>query len=137
MKRWLQGLFVSEIVVIFLVMGIFKMIPDRKIAAVIAGFLFVSLGSAIFVFGLRRSEFRRTASFYVGTLFLLLLAAPMFLLRILNWEANFNDLSFLGIPAQQLHQISSYFYVGLMMATAIDRMRLVWQEQMTKRSSPN
>lgn len=107
-----------QIAVIISVVIIFKVIPDRAIAATVAGILFVvmPLGLMVDHYRRRRGAFR---AWYIGVLqFWLLFALTILGVRLLNWGVEFDKLSVFGVPAPLLHQWSSKSYMVMMLVTA-------------------
>lgn len=112
------GYLIAELIVIIAVTFIFKFIPDRQIAATIAGVLFVSLPVVMMTVEYRRRGLDETI-WYVGVLqFWTLFALPILGLRIFNWGVPFDQLAFIGIPGPVLHMWSSKSYLVMMLATA-------------------
>lgn len=112
------GYLFAELIVIIAVMFIFKFIPDRQIAATIAGCLFVGLPIVMMALEIRRKGFEETV-WFVGVLqFWTLFALPILGLRIFNWGVPFDQLAFIGIPGPVLHLYSSKSYLVMMFATA-------------------
>ena len=112
------GYLIAELIVIVMVTIIFRVIPDRQIAATIAGCLFVGLPVVMMAFEIRCRGFEEVV-WYVGVLqFWTLFALPILGLRIFNWGVPFDQLAFLGIPGPVLHQWSSKSYLVMMLATA-------------------
>jgi len=111
-----------QAVVIAAVMVIFKVIPDRKVAATVAGTLFVMLPLSLMIYEYATAKLTHKI-WWVGVLqFWLVFALPILGLRIFNWEAEFQDLSFMGIPGPTLHQWSSKSYMVMMVVTVGTRM---------------
>jgi ABC-type multidrug transport system permease subunit len=112
------GYLIAQVLVILAVTVIFKVIPDRQIAATIAGFLFVLLPVVLMVMEYRRAQLAAMI-WFVGVLqFWTLFALPILSIRLLNWGVPFDALSFLGIPGPVLHQYSSKSYLVMMVLTA-------------------
>lgn len=111
------GYLIAQVLVIVLVIVIFKMIPDRQIAATIAGLLFVALPVGMMTFEYRRAGVEYFYWFIAVLQFWTLFALPIFGLRVLNWGVPFEYLSFLGIPGPVLHQWSSKSYMVMMIFT--------------------
>ncbi|MNK06267.1 hypothetical protein D3C87_241600 [compost metagenome] len=102
---------------IALVMVIFRTIDDRKIAATVAGALFVGLPLGLMIYEKMTAGFAEKI-WYAGTLqFWVLFALPILGLRIFNWGTEFSELTFLGIPGPFLHQWSSKSYMVWMLIT--------------------
>ncbi|MBY0555521.1 hypothetical protein K2P97_13400 [bacterium] len=93
---------------VVVVMALFRLIPDRQIAATIAGAGFILLPSA-FLFS-ELSHTKHVWHLFTLGFFLAMSAFPIFGLRVLNWGVEFDTLSILGVPAYFLHKISSYLY---------------------------
>lgn len=121
---------IVQVVVILLVTAIFKFIPDRQIAATIAGVLFVGIPDVLMLLEYRRAGFRHLIWFVAVFQFWVLFAIPILGLRIMNWGVPFEELSFLGIPGPVLHQWSSKSYMLMMAAT-------VWEHWKLVQSTPN
>lgn len=115
-KRFLAYL-VAQAVVIIVVIFIFKLNRDVKIASVQAGSLFVLLPLVLGGVEFRRFRFAQKA-FYLGLLqFWVLFALPILGLRLFNWDQPFSELSFLGVPGNTLHQFANHSYLFMMALT--------------------
>lgn len=99
------------------VIFIFKLIPDRQVASVVAGTGFVVIPVSFLFFELKRIPL---AIIHISALVIFLVASalPIFLLRVLNWGVDFNQLSVAGIGAPELHNISNALYL-LMLGSAL------------------
>lgn len=108
---------ILQAIVIALVMVIFKVVPDRRLASVLAGSLFVVLPLGLMAFELFREGFKRWY-WFLGTLqFWLLFAVPILGLRLTHWREPFVTLEVFGVPAPFLHQWSSKSYMLWMVVT--------------------
>lgn len=96
---------------IFFVILIFKIIEPVKLAALIAGFIFLFVSLGILYSENRWGRANRSLAFWTAFLFLVFFVIPIFGLRIMYWDQDFNDLSFFGIPATSLHHLSSRCYL--------------------------
>lgn len=102
-----------------LVMLTFRLIPDRKIAATVAGILFV-LGPILMVRSHRRLPWRPGPDrlwWAAVAQFVLLFAIPILGLRLLFWETPFEELRFFGVPGPQWHRLANTSY--LIMAVGV------------------
>lgn len=106
--------FIIWIVVVTL---LFKFIPSKQVASVIAGFGFVLWPALFLIFELRQSAKDKFYMIVLGA-FLFANALPIFLLRILNWGTDFSELSLLGIPAPRFHSSSNFMYLVMMLTSA-------------------
>lgn len=111
------GYLIAEVIVILAVMALFRGIPDRQIAAALAGILFVLLPVIMMVVEYRRAELSQFVWFVVVMQFWTLFALPILGIRLMNWGVPFEQLSFIGIPGPVLHQWSSKSYMLMMAAT--------------------
>lgn len=109
-----------EALVILLVLGSFRLIPDRQIAAVVASFLFLSSTLGILWWETKYEGYKKRVSFFMLTFFLIFSILPVMGLRFLNWGVPFEDLSLLGLPGQQIHKLSNYLFIGVMIGFFID-----------------
>ena len=109
-----------EALVILLVLGSFRLVPDRQIAAVVASFLFLFSTLGILYWEMQFEGYRKKVSFYGLMAFLLLSVLPVMGLRFLNWGVPFEELSLAGIPGEQIHKFSNYLFIGLMISFFVD-----------------
>lgn len=123
------GYLIAELFVIVSVISIFKIIPNRQIAATIAGFLFMAIPIGMMIWEYRRAGLEHFYWFVAVLQFWTLFAVPIFGLRVLNWGVPFEQLSFLGISGAILHQWSSKSYMVMMAFT-------LWSWWQSSRRSP-
>ncbi|MBO9666933.1 MAG: hypothetical protein J7501_08985 [Bdellovibrio sp.] len=122
-NKFLEYLLV-QFAVIIAVMIIFKVIPDRQIAATVAGFLFVIMPVGLMAWEYKRAGFEETI-WFVGVLqFWTVFALPILGIRLFNWGVPFEQLSFWRISGPALHQWSSKSYMVMMAVTAIRWFKL-------------
>ena len=93
----------------------FKFIPDRQTAALIAGMGFIFL-PGLFLFLELRAAQKSKIHIMALCLFLVVSALPIFLLRVIYWGENFSTLTLFGIPATNLHQISNFIFLVVMIS---------------------
>lgn len=103
---------------ILVVVLLFRLMPDRQVAATLAGIGFVFWPVLFLVSEYLRRPALNTSHIIVLSVFLLFSAMPIFLLRVLNWGVPFDQLSFMGIPGSVIHKVSNYIYI-LMLVSAI------------------
>lgn len=92
---------------------IFRMVPDRKVAATFAGLLFVLVPVAMMVHRWKNPLPTRSANavWWVGVLqFWLLFSLPILGSRLLFWETPFEQFTFFGFSGTQWHEFSSKSY---------------------------
>ena len=123
-NRFLVYLF-FEIALIFAVTFIFRMNADRKVAALQAGGLFITLPLCLFI-----KEWKLTKSLNKFFLFSLLqfwvvFAVPMILMRLIHWDLDFSQIQVWGVPAELFHRISNSSYILIMVATILG-----WQKNL-------
>lgn len=127
-SRYRNYILVQLLVVVFVIL-IFKVMPEKQPASVVASFLFI--GSAL---GVLRYEFKfpnpyRRFSVWAVIIFLTVSAIPIFLLRIFNWGVDFNELTLLGLTGAQMHKVSNYFFILMLIGFFIDSYLLVLKEK--------
>lgn len=118
MKLNSRSLLIALIVWIPIVGILFAFIPEKKIASVIAGSGFMILPILVLVSEFKKVQKNKTLIF-ITSIFFFLSAAPIFLLRVLNWHEEFRDLSLLGIPADFLHRASNLVYLLMLVTLGI------------------
>ncbi len=100
------------------VVFIFRFISDRHVAALITGIGFILLPTAVLFHENWGNSRRARVTKLSCVQFLILFAWPIFLLRVFNWETEFNDILFLGVSPAILHQYSSWSYFLMVLAVA-------------------
>ncbi len=124
-KRFFIYLFIQLAIILF-VMLIFKWNADIKKAATLAGVLFVIAPVALLMWEWRQTAFENSP-WMMGVLqFWLLFALPILGLRLFNWDTDFKDLSFLGVPGPVLHTWSSKSYTLMMAVTLWQALKMAW-----------
>lgn len=116
----------SHVLVIIAVIIFFRVIPDIKMAALAAATLFISGPLLVLFFELKSGSFGRSLSFYGALIFFFASSLPIFALRISNWDERFENLSLPsvlgGFTGPQLHQVSNYFFLGMVATFALDSL---------------
>lgn len=102
------------------VIFIFKLIDERKIAALIAGTLFIVGPSYVLWNEWRLGLALKKVTWWTTLVFLCLSALPIFLLRIIYWDQAFENISALGITGQQMHAMSSYIFILMLLGFFVD-----------------
>lgn len=121
MNRYLNY-FIIELLVVALVILTFRVIEDRRMAASMAGMMFLFIPLVIILKETLKHRSRNWL-FLAGHLqFLLLFAFPIMALRMANQNQPFAELSIGPITGQQLHNLSNYSYF-LMMFTTLNARR--------------
>lgn len=109
-----------EALVILSVILSFRIIPDKKTASIVTSFLFIASSAGIMYWETRYPGFKKRASFWGALGFLLFSALPVFLMRVLNWDMPFEEIQFLGISGAEMHKISNYVFILMMVCFFID-----------------
>lgn len=119
-----------HVIIVLLVILTFRIVPDRKIASLLASSLF--LGGSFWVIWseVRIRFFWKRFSFYGAVIFLLVSALPIVSLRLLHWDQNFSDIHFLGFSGNDLHQFSNKVFVAMLIGFFIDL-------QLSKKQNPD
>lgn len=108
----------AQVLLIIIVMSLFRIVEDRKIAATIAGFLFLAVPAFFLVWDFRvaRKGEPLTLIWRFSVLqFLILFAIPIFWARVFHWNVEFSEITVAGVPAALLHRLSngSFLVMGL------------------------
>ena len=115
-------IYLYQFLVLLLWIGVvvllFKLIPEKQIAAVIAGVGFILWPSLFFVYEWNQKPKDKMYLLILG-IFLMTCALPIFLLRVLNSRVEFSTLSLIGIPAGRFHGTSNIVYLLVMLMTLI------------------
>jgi hypothetical protein len=123
MEKIFRALLIFEVLAMLLVTAIFRVITPKSSAAMVAGSVFVFLGLAILVLGLRVPQFRSSLTFKVGLIHLFLTSLPMLILRAIHIQEDFKDVRILGLPGPAFHHLSEIIYLVLLLVTAFEKWR--------------
>ena len=99
---------------IFIVMALFKLIPNKQVAALFTGAGFIILPISFLISELKHAK--NKLHIFILSLFLACSALPVFLLRVFNWGNEFASLDLFGIPAPLLHKYSNYFFILMLLS---------------------
>ena len=123
------GYLMAQVLVILAVLVIFRLIPERQLAATAAGILFVLLPLVLMILEYRRAELQEMLWFVAVLQFWTVFALPILGMRLANWGVPFEQLSVFGIPGPVLHQFSSKSYIVMMAFTAWCWIKLARRSQ--------
>ena len=131
-KRWIWLLCI-ELVTVPLVIFLFKFFADQKrVAALIAGILFLAVGFYVLV-QVWRSQKWRSCSFWMALVHLGGTAGPLFIYRLIYFQQDFTQVLIFGIPGPIFHFYSEKVYVFLLLASFTDLIfsyfKGRWQKQ--------
>lgn len=116
MKKYVV-FFALQILVIIAVTLVFKIIEDRKIASIIASLCFIGSSLYYVIIEYKDGVWKYSSVFISSILFLMAVALPMLISRILQWDVEFSQVVVLGIPGPLFHRISNGFYIAMMLTT--------------------
>lgn len=120
MTRKFAFLLLAEILTSLAVIGVFRTIPEKQVAALVAGTLFVGLGFYIVMGGFWDLAFRKSFSFVVGLIHLLATSVPMLSVRAIYYGEEFSTLSIWGLSGPTFHRLSEGVYLLLLIGTLTD-----------------
>ena len=120
-----------QILMLPTIIAIFKYIPDRKIAALFAGSLFIAICLGTFRNEYMRVRFHAKFFWWSGLQFFILFALPIVLLRLFYWEQPFGQIAVGPIRASALHELSNKSYIIWMIGTLIEG--LLWFRLLNKK----
>lgn len=109
-----------QVVVMIGVMASFKLIPEKQVAAVVAGLLFLVSSLGILYFEMKHADYKKRFTFWGTLAFVLACAIPILALRLLNWGVPFEELSVLGIPGPEIHKFSNYMFFLMVICLFVD-----------------
>lgn len=103
-----------QVVVPFLVILLFKLVHERKVAALLAGALFCGVPLLLAIREYRYQKFTNVL-WWIGTSqFLVIFALPIFLGRIFFWSMDFEKITVGSLSLAHLHHWANWSY-GLML----------------------
>lgn len=103
----------------------FQFIEPKKIAALVAGALFVGFGFAMIHLTRKWEEYRTYLSYWCIRIHVFIFAIPMFLGRVIFWEKDLSEIVYFSIPGPKFHDISKIFYSIMLVCTLIDLL-IAW-----------
>jgi len=116
---------------IIIVVMLFKVIPDKQIAGLVAGIGFCLIPSYLMLKvlkQLKQESYKLVSYIRIGAIVIFLISAalPVLGLRVLHWGVDFNSLELFGIASgRQLHMWSNYAYLIMMMSFIINKKAAV------------
>lgn len=111
---------VLQILVLPIVIGLFRFLPDKKTASVFASVVFIAVCVICFAYEFKRVGFRSMPFWLSGLQFFLFFAIPIFSLRLVYWNHEFADIITWGFRIQALHSAANLSYMVWMAATAYE-----------------
>lgn len=124
-----------QVLMTLAVIIIFKLNKDVKVASAEAGALFLLMPVVLMLIEARVSGFQQKL-WFVGVLqFWILFAVPIMGLRLLNWGADFKDLSFLGVAGSSFHYWSNKSYMLMMAVTTLVAWKIYRASSIDKHKS--
>ena len=112
-----------QVITVFVVIFVFKTVPNIKTAGLLGGVIFLST-SGLNLYLLKTRQLKNTLVFYTTILFVILFVLPMLLSRVYYSEMNFEQIKILGFEAESFHYWSEKFYLVLLLSTVADLIRL-------------
>lgn len=110
-----------EVLVVLLVMACFRLVPDKKIASLIASSLFiVSTLGIMYWERTHTAEYQKRPTFWGATVFLLFSVLPIFFLRLIYWDMPFDEIQVAGVTGAQMHKASNYVFIVLLICLFVD-----------------
>ena len=118
-KSWLI-IFVLQVVTVPAVIALFKFIPEKRYAAVVAGVLFIALGAYI-LFQLWKSQLRwRSLTWWLCWIHVCFSSIPLVIVRLYYFEKDFTQIAVFSVPGHVFHYYSQILYVAVLVATLVD-----------------
>jgi len=119
----------ANFVVILFVLSFFKLIPEKKVAALLAGSLFLISPVTVLFFEYKAQVLFKKFSSYGALIFFAFSAVPIFYLRLANWSEDFGSLSMFGLSGNQLHELSNKIFMLMLVCFVVDAFRIELKNQ--------
>lgn len=107
----------------FVIIGVlltFKMIPDKKIASLVASFLFIASSVGVILWERKHPGYQKRPSYWGALAFLVFSALPILAVRLLHWDMNFDDIQVFGISGSLMHKASNNVFIVMMVCFFAD-----------------
>lgn len=114
------------VMVIPAVILLFRLIPDRKTASVFAGALFVGVPAALSLWRWCRTPRPYKTWWLSIAQFWFVFAVPILAMRLLNWEAEFDSLSWMGLGGREWHQYANKSFILMLLGVLLSDV-LQWK----------
>lgn len=109
-----------EVSCLALVPLFFKYIEPKKIAGLVAGSLFLSLGLLCLYYIFRSKRTKNVFFIIFSLVHLFVISIPMLVTRIINFTTDFSELRILGMQAQEFHSLSHLTFTALILASVAE-----------------
>jgi hypothetical protein len=106
-----------------IVILIFKLIEEKRVAGLVAGVFFLSLTVGLFLFLRRGKNSQMLGTSWFALLFLALVAVPMVYKRATNFDLPFEQIEIWGISGPEFHRLSERVFLILVVMTLMDLFR--------------
>lgn len=97
-----------EVLVVLIVLGSFKFIPSKEIAATVAGLAFFVSTSLIIWLEVKKTGFKKRPTFWAASLFMVASVLPIGILRLMDQ------------PVDVFHKAANYLFLLLLVALFVD-----------------
>jgi hypothetical protein len=116
------------------VMLIFKMIAEKRAASVFAGIGFVLIPLFFLLQEVLRTKLNKGSKLHLFLCgeFLFISALPILFLRLLNWDADFGQLTLFGLSSMTHHKLANVNYMFMVISAAY----LSYKEWTNEKSQP-
>ncbi len=101
------------------VIVLFKFIEPRKLASLFAATIFISC-SLLPIWGELKNKTKSSFVFWSAIGFLVLFSAPMIIVRVINYDADFSSINFGPLTGPEFHKYSNYGFIILLCSTIVD-----------------
>lgn len=105
----------------------FTFLESRQVAGAIAGTCFVLSQGWMLLKTVRWANKFKYPTFYLVRINLWIFSLPMVIARARNWNVEFAQLNIWGIPGPEFHRLSELCAILLILATAVDYLRVAKQ----------
>jgi hypothetical protein len=116
---WLKVLLL-EILSVPVAIALFRFIPSKRVAAVFAGIIFISIGVLVLRFAWQQDRPFLKLSLWASLIHLFATSLPLFIYRVLFFSQDFTQVSIFTVPGPIFHYYSEKVYLGLILSTLID-----------------
>jgi hypothetical protein len=107
-----------QALVVLGVLGVFKVIPVREASLLASSFFLLSTLLILLIEKKRHST--SSVSFVAASIFLVFSILPVLVFRVLSWQTDFSSYELFGVTGAQLHQISRYFFLSVIVGHFVD-----------------
>jgi hypothetical protein len=112
-----------QLVIVILVIVTFRVIPEKRVASVVATTLFFLGAGLVLVSEGKTAQGRKSFSFLATLIFMVGFILPIIVLRLRSWDGLFEMETLFGVTGGQLHRGSNMAFMAMLACFFFDSLK--------------